>query len=160
MAITVALAAIALISVLVLVIRAGMHVPGGSAATATRAAAENAAKPSAAPAERAGSSAGLSAPRRQGLNSDAANARSRQPFTLDVGGFGSLENASEQRDRLQRLTGFQGWIVPESNGSGYRVVLNSFRSRERAESAAHMLMNSRTLGHVTVVQLPTRDVRQ
>jgi general secretion pathway protein A len=159
MAITIGLAAIALIWVLVLVIRAGMHAPGG-AATATHASVENAAKPSAASAQRVDASTEPTASRRNAASSNAANAGSRQPFTLDVGGYGSLDNAFQERDRLQRLTGFQGWVVPDPNGSGYRVVLNSFRSRERAESAAHMLMNSRTLSRVTVVPLPARDARQ
>lgn len=62
---------------------------------------------------------------------------------------------------MQELTGIEGWVVPAAEGEeGYRVVLGAYRSRERAEGAANMLMNSRTLRNVTVVPLPPRSARQ
>jgi type II secretory pathway predicted ATPase ExeA len=88
--------------------------------------------------------------------------RTRGPFGLDVGGYRDLESAYERRDRLQELTGFQGWVVPAPSGSDrpYRIVLGAYRSRERATGAANMLLRSRTLSDVTVVPLPPRSERQ
>ena len=80
-------------------------------------------------------------------------------FTIDAGGYSDLETALGERDRLQSLTGFRGWVVPATEG-GYRVVLGTYRSQERATAAAKMLLNSQTLSDVTVVPLPPRSERQ
>jgi hypothetical protein len=81
---------------------------------------------------------------------------------LDVGGYVDLESAIADRERMQQLTGFQGWVVDAAEGGGrpYRIVLGVYRSRARATAAANMLLNSRTLRGVTVVPLPPRSARR
>jgi hypothetical protein len=88
--------------------------------------------------------------------------RTTGPFTLDIGGLDGLDHALESRDSMQRLTEFQGWVVPAGDGElkPCRVVLGLYRTRMRAESAADMLRNSHTLRYVTVVPLPPQSLRQ
>ena len=91
---------------------------------------------------------------------EAATPKSRQPYTLLVGGEFDMESAFEARDRMQALTGFEGWIVPAPDGGGmYCIVLGAYRSHERATGAANMLLKSRTLPDVTVVPLPPQGKR-
>lgn len=86
----------------------------------------------------------------------------RGPHTLEVAGPIGYERAFEERERLQLLTGFEGWVVPAAGeGSGkYRVVLGIYRSHQRASAVAEMLLTSRTLDRVHVVPLPPRSQRQ
>ena len=93
---------------------------------------------------------------------DDPSAGSRGPFTIDVGGFREFERALEQRDRLQRLTGFEGWVISAARGEErpYRVVLGVYRNRQRATDAANMLVNSRTLPYAVAVPLPPRSARR
>ena len=92
----------------------------------------------------------------------APDTRPKQPYTIEVGGEFDLATALEQRERMQQLTGFEGWIVPVTDGASetYRIVLGAYRSEERATSAASMLMRSRTLRNVTVGPLPPRSDRR
>ena len=88
--------------------------------------------------------------------------RTRGPFTLEVGQDLDLQAAFDRRDRVQELVGIEAWVVPSPEGSAEpnRVVLGIYRTRERAESAASMLLRSRTLDQVTVVPLPSRRARR
>lgn len=82
-------------------------------------------------------------------------------YTLDVGGYPDLQACLDERDRLQELTGIEGWVIPSPEGAAGppRIVLGIYRSRERAVAAAHMLVSSQTLGQVAVVPLPPRGSR-
>jgi len=91
---------------------------------------------------------------------DRPTMKSRGPFTLDVGRYRDLDDAFDQRNRMEELTGFQGWVVPAPEGRGYRIVLNAYRSYARATSAANMLLRSKTLRNVTVVPLPPKSQRR
>ncbi len=92
----------------------------------------------------------------------AAVAPPHGPYTLDPGLALDMQTALEQRDRLQSLTGIQGWVVPNADPTAgtYRVVLGVFRSYTKATAAADMLVRSRTLDNVQVVALPPRRARQ
>jgi type II secretory pathway predicted ATPase ExeA len=85
----------------------------------------------------------------------------RGPFTLEVGSSPDLQEAYAQRDIVQGLTGFKGWVVPAPEGSGqpHRVIVGIYRQRSRADAAANMLLRSKTLSEVTVVSLPPRARR-
>jgi hypothetical protein len=87
--------------------------------------------------------------------------RERGPYTLDVGGAPELESAVNARHRMQQLTGFEGWVASgfEDGAKPYRVLVGVYRSRERAQSVADMLVNNRTVANVTVVPLPPKSVR-
>ena len=156
---TALLAALVVVSAVALVLRASgiarnraPQVAGATTATAPQDANKARSRPAgASPQSRAGE------PR-----SIASAARPRAPFTLDVGGYVDLESALTQRDRLQQLTGFEGWVVDAADGGGkpYRIVLGVYRSRARATAAADMLLNSKTLRDVTVVPLPPRSTRR
>ena len=50
--------------------------------------------------------------------------------------------------------------IAKGSAEPNRVVLGIYRTRERAESAASMLLRSRTLDQVTVVPLPSRRARR
>jgi cell division protein FtsN len=170
------LAAIVVATAIVLVMRAGSLARSragqvGAAVTATTApqgadkasstAPQDADKASSPDVSRSGRTARATSPvpvgeRRPG----GSTTRSRGPYTLEVGGYSDFENALYQRDRMQELTGFEGWVVPSADGSSYRVVLGAYRSHERATGAANMLLNSRTLSNVTVVPLPPRSQRR
>jgi hypothetical protein len=86
----------------------------------------------------------------------------RGPYTLDVGGSLDVQAALDQRQRLQSLTGVQGWVVsPTEAGDGkYRVVLGIFRSYAKATAAGHTMMRTRTLANAKVITLPPRSMRQ
>jgi hypothetical protein len=79
-----------------------------------------------------------------------------------VGGSLDVQAALDQRQRLQSLTGVQGWVVsPTESGDGkYRVVLGIFRSYAKATAAAHTMMRTRTLANAKVITLPPRSMRQ
>ena len=160
--VTASLTAIAAATVVVLLMRAGSLArrTANVSAVATDTAPKETERPSASTRPRANATPSAARANAQRLESEIA--RPGQAYTLDVGGNLSLEAAYEQRDRMQALTGFEGWVVPDPNDGErtYRVVLNAYRSRQRAESAAHMLLNSRTLPNVTVVPLPPKDVRR
>ena len=86
----------------------------------------------------------------------------RGPYTLDAGVRLDLQTALDERNRIQALTGIEGWVAPAAapGDQEYRIVLGIFRSYARARAAANMLMRSRTLSHVTVVSMPARSTRQ
>jgi type II secretory pathway predicted ATPase ExeA len=94
--------------------------------------------------------------------SEPATSRPEPPYTLDTGGRLDLETAYDERERIQALTGIEGWVVPidEPGADKYHVVLGIFRSYSRARSAAAMLTRSKTLSSVTVITLPPRTSRQ
>jgi cell division protein FtsN len=91
---------------------------------------------------------------------EAPKPRGNGPFTVDVGGPYDYSIALDQRDRLQALTGIEGYVIPSANGEAYRVVLGAYRSYERASSAANMLVRSRTLRYANVVTLPAKEARR
>jgi len=84
------------------------------------------------------------------------------PYTVDVGGYLELDRALEERDRIQRLTGIQGWVVPAAEGTGERnhIVLGIYRAYRRANATATMLTHSRTLREATVIPLPPASDRR
>ncbi len=133
-------------------------------ATATATAPQDANKASSSGVLRAGSrTAGASPVARVGEHGlEGSTTRSRRPYTLDVCGTADLESALDQRDRMQELTGIEGWVVAAAGGGDepYRIVLGAYRSHERATAAANMLLNSRTLSDVKVVPLPPRSARR
>jgi MSHA biogenesis protein MshM len=82
-------------------------------------------------------------------------------YTIAIGEFADLQSAFDERDRIQELTRMDTWVVPATNdGELHRIVLGIYRSQERAEAAANMLLDSRTLDVATVVALPKRSARQ
>jgi type II secretory pathway predicted ATPase ExeA len=82
-------------------------------------------------------------------------------YTIAVGEFADLPAAFDERERIRNLTGMDTWVVPATNeGEPHRIVLGIYRSQERAEAAANMLLDSRTLDVATVVALPKRSARQ
>jgi hypothetical protein len=92
----------------------------------------------------------------------ASAMRPKGPFALDVGGYVDLDTALFERDRMQQLTGFEGWVIDAADGASepYRIVLGVYRSRARATAAADMLLHSKTLKNVTVVPLPPPGKRR
>jgi type II secretory pathway predicted ATPase ExeA len=173
-AITAALAAIVVAAAIALVIRVGVQ--GRKSAGQAAAVTTNALTPLPGNKSSSGGNKDSSSEHRAGSTREAESAparaegsplensiaRSRGPYTLDVGGFRDLDRALEERDRMQRLTGFEGWVVTEAPGEDkpYRVVLGIYRSRQRATAAANMLLNSRTLHYVSVETLPSKSQRQ
>ena len=158
MATTVSLATIGIITAVVLGLRAAGNArshaanAGNAATTASVAPREAGTR-----AARATTTAGASE-----RSSEASTALPRGPYTLDAGVRLDLQTALDERQRMQGLTGIEGWVVP-AVGPGaeeYRVVLGIFHSYNRARAAAGMLMRSRTLAKVTVVSLPPRSTRQ
>ena len=82
-------------------------------------------------------------------------------YTLAVGEFSDLQAAFDERDRLHVLTGMDTWVVPAADELGpHRIVLGIYRSQERAQTAARMLLDTHTLDAATVVLLPKRSARQ
>lgn len=171
LATTAVLAAILVASAVVLILRAGglaRNRAGQQAGVTTSASATQAGDKAASSEKRASSAASRSKSSVAPLASaeeappDGATTMSKGPYTLDVGGFRDFDRALEQRDRLQQLTGFEGWVVTTVAGESrpFRVVLGIYRNRQRATAAADMLLNSKTLGYVTVVPLPPRSTRQ
>jgi type II secretory pathway predicted ATPase ExeA len=160
MAITAALATVVVVGVVALLIRASGHARSGAEAVAT-ATAPVAQDGDATPAsDRERSRTAGTAPKAS-VAEPSSSTDSRGPFTLDVGGPFSFDRALDQRVRMQELTGFEGWVVPaQGQADAYRVVVGVYRSRERATSAANMLLRSKTLPRVVVVPLPPRDARR
>jgi len=154
-AIAASLAAIVLVTVVALVMRAG-SLAHESAETVTATSTTAGDGVAASRAEESKAAAGAARPAKTLVVSP--NGR----YTLDVGGFSDLGTSFQERDRMQSLTGIEGWVVPAPEGSGKpnRIVLGIFHSRERATGAANMLMRSRTLGNVIVVPLPPKSTRQ
>jgi general secretion pathway protein A len=171
MAVTAVLGVILVASAIALVIRgatlarnrAGQTAGAATSATSSQASDKTSSsdKASSQAASRAG--AGVAPPpaveERRGDNSGT---ESRGPFTLDVGGYRDFDRALAERDRLSRLTGFEGWVISAGDGEDrpYRVVLGVYRNRQRAIDAADMLINSRTLHYAAVVQMPPRSARR
>ena len=173
-----ALAAIVVVSAVVLVMRAGglarnragQVAAGTSAATqeaagtavtksaaARRPSRRRAAAPEAPATESPAATATPDAAGETRVEDSIANAR--PPFSLDVGGYSDPDVALNQRDRVQTLTGMEAWVVPTTGDGGYRIVLGIYRSYERATSAANMLIRSKTLSNVTVIRTPPRSQR-
>ena len=92
----------------------------------------------------------------------SATASPRERYTIQVSLRTDPQTASDERYRLQELTGIEGWVVPAAGGEAeqFTVVLGMFRSRERAQSAADALISTRTLEQVAVVPMPPRKLRQ
>ena len=113
----------------------------------------------AAPAEAPAASAAEPAPV---TATPAAEGVIHGPYTIDVGGYLDAQEAADQRDRAQALTGIRGWVVaaPEGTSELNRVVLGMYRARGRADAAAQMLVRSKTLAEATVVHMPSRTVRR
>ena len=150
----IALALVAIVAI-ALVIRAGMRANPAPPPSAVLSAAK--VDTAEAPARSGSSSRG---PRRSSTDSEpSGTAGGKGPFTLDVGGYADLQDAIDERDRAQLLTGFEGWVIPADDGHKHRVVVGAYRSHARATSAANMLIRSRTLKRVSVVPLPPRDER-
>lgn len=149
MAGTAVLAAIVVVTVVAVLIRAGGRAHGPASQVGGVAASAGAASDSASRAP--------AAPRKAGSKS-----KSSRLHTLDVGGYPDFDRANEELARVQELTGIEGWVVPttDGDGEGYRVVLGAYSSTDRAQGAANMLLKSKTLKNVSVVPLPPRSVRR
>jgi hypothetical protein len=158
-----ALVGVGLVAFVFMLVRAGAIARGGGKSGATRATYAPARPMSQAPETR---------PRRARVRSSAVSdsasygveavASGRGPFSIDVGGANDLQSALMERDRVQALTGIQTWVAtaPTGDGQAYRIVVGAFRSRDRAEAAARMLLRSQTLGTATVVPLPRASERE
>lgn len=168
---TAALVTIAVIAVVAVVIRAtertrGRVAMGRVAATASVAPQSERTTSSRVPAPQAPIHHAITAPPasadEQTSGRPTAVAIPRGPYTLDTGVHLDLQSAVDERERLLALTGIQGWVAPvkDSVSEEYRVVLGIFRSYERAQAAANMLMRSNTLPSVEVVSLPPKSTRQ
>jgi septal ring-binding cell division protein DamX len=165
---TVSLAAIVIIAAVALVIRTGglsRSRAGQAEGVATTAdSQQDAGKASSSRALKTGASSAraASATRSAERASIGSTARSKRPYTLDVGGYDDLESALDARVRMQDLTGFEGWVVTANEGGveTYRIVLGVYRSHARATAATRMLLDTRTLREVTVVPLPPQSSRQ
>ncbi len=148
-AITATLGAILVLGIAALVIRAGVMAKSRAAQTAASVAATSSPETLPAPAASRAARATASATRdRPG------------PFSIDVGVVPDLQTAMDERHRLSSLTGFEGFLVPTADGSSYRILLGAYRSQPRAQSAADMLLRSKTLARATVVPLPPKEQRQ
>jgi len=162
------LAALVVVGAVALMMRAGSLARSRSAQNAAVVTTAEPPKPdskeSSTGAPKAGSHAAVPSrpPRVNEHGQVGSSSRSRGPYTLDVGGYSDYGTALDQRDRMQQLTGFEGWVVDAADGGSkpYRIVLGAYRSEERATGAANMLMRSRTLHDVTVVPLPPRNTRR
>jgi type II secretory pathway predicted ATPase ExeA len=159
------LSAFALIAIIALGMRAmrgaGGHASASSASLSPNAASEaKSAEPSRSAREK---SAAPSEPARESnAGADAPAPIPRGMCTLDTGALFDLQGALDERARLENLTGIQAWVAPagDRESGQYRVVIGIFRSYSRALGAAHHLMASHTLSHVTVVAMPPRRTRQ
>ena len=165
---TALLAAVVLITLIVLGLRAGKSSSGhetkatGAAMSAGVAPQHDGGNDSSAPAK--GSRATRTDAEKSSAerSADGEAPQPRPPYTLDAGVSMELERALDEREHMQALTGIQGWVVPvsEPGSEKYDVVLGIFRSYSRAKAAAEMLMRSRTLPNVKVVTLPPKSTRQ
>jgi general secretion pathway protein A len=159
------LSAFALIAIIVLGMRA-MSGAGGHAAASSASLSPDAASgaKSAEPSRSAREKppAPSEPARASDAGTDAAATIPRGMCTLDTGALFDLQGALDERARLENLTGIQAWVAPagDRESGQYRVVIGIFRSYSRALGAAHHLMASHTLSHVTVVAMPPRRTRQ
>ncbi len=82
-------------------------------------------------------------------------------LTLDVGTYLDATYALAQRERLRATTGLEAWIVTDSEGGteSHHVILGVYRSPERAEAAANLLLGRGLVSQASVVPLPARRVR-
>ncbi len=162
LAVTAGLVAIGIITAVVLGLRATGNARKAADGT-TASVALNGGDTSSARASKAGSRASRTAVV-AGASDRASDASPipRGPYTLDAGVRLDLQTALDERNRIQALTGIEGWVAPAAapGDQEYRIVLGIFRSYARARAAANMLMRSRTLSHVTVVSMPARSTRQ
>jgi type II secretory pathway predicted ATPase ExeA len=81
-----------------------------------------------------------------------------QLWALEVGTYVDAGDAGLDRERLVGATGLSGWVV-RSQG-GYRVVLGTYSTRERAEYGARLLLGGRLVEDAAVIPLPPRGRRQ
>jgi len=88
----------------------------------------------------------------------AAQTKPDQLWALDVGTHPDAGMAGMDRERLVEATGLKGWLVRAANG--YRVVLGSYSTRERAERGANLLLGGNLVEQAAVIPLPPRSVRQ
>jgi len=155
---TIALAALVGIGALALIIRAGCHAFGRTGAPAVATSLQ-------APADGTGDSLATTPAGKAKTTSGEAPSSSRisSPtgrYTIEVGGSSDFQSAIEERDRLQLLTGIQGWVIPAEGGQGInRVVLGIYSVQSRAQAAANMLVRSRTLRKAAVVAMPKASAR-
>ena len=148
-AITGTLGGILVLGVAALVIRAGVMAKSRPGQTAAPVAATSSPETSSGPA--ASQSARAATP---------ATRERAGPYSIDVGAVPDRLTAMDERQRLSSLTGFEGFLIPSPDGSSYRILLGAYRSQARAQSAADMLLRSKTLARATVVPLPPKDQRQ
>ncbi len=164
MATTAGLATVVVVAAVVLLIRAGGHARSGTAPVATVTSTAGVPQGGEPAPSTAGpkSSSRAAAPSLKAPVAEASSVpSSKGPYALEVGQYIDFDRALDERDRLQALTGFEGWVVPSSQNGGttYRIVLGVYRSYGRAQGAANMLLRSRTLKSVTVVPLPPKSAR-
>ena len=159
---TYSLVAIAICSVIAFVIRVQLLTSGEMAADATMAGSR--ASVAAASEQRSAvviTGTSRTAVSDSGRVADRAARNSTQKYTLALGELSDLQAAFEERDRIHVLTGMETWVVPAADNSGpHRIVLGIYRSPEREQAVARMLLSSRTLTAATVVVLPKREARQ
>jgi hypothetical protein len=105
------------------------------------------------------------APPAAAVSEPAVDAASKLPaarrYTIEVAKGLDYDAALAERDRVAALTHIHGWvIVPEDGGSDHHVVLGIFSAGERAQSAARMLVRSRTLSEADVIPMPPPRLRR
>lgn len=160
-----ALAALVVVSTIVWVVRAGQrrdvkpdHATVVAAPDSSSAAA---AAPAAASSPPAVAVTAPAAARPDGERKPDSGRPGKQRFTLEVGASADLQAAFAERDRIRALTGMDTWVVPATDGvSPHRIVLGIYRSRERAEKAVRLLIDSNTLETATIAPLPKQSERQ
>jgi len=159
-----ALAAIVTVGAVVLIVRVGLLMGHKSttagAAQAPATAKDGVAQPAAKPADETVKKPGAA---RQATARPAATPATSKTsrWTIDVGGFTSLDRAMEERDIIAQRTNIEAWVVPAPDGSGqlHRVVLGIFSQQSRAIRAADVLVGNQSLGEAHVVPLPPRRDR-
>jgi len=162
------LAAAVIVTAVALVIRAGGLARKGAGRADTLATTANAPQPVVkAPSSRASKARARVVPATSPASeaeraSEGTAARAKGPWTIDVGGYLDLQYALAERDRMQALTGIQAWVIPAPEGGSepHRIVVGMYRSRERADRAANMLVSTKTLSEVAVVPLPPPGARR
>jgi type II secretory pathway predicted ATPase ExeA len=94
--------------------------------------------------------------------SPKTGASSRQRFTLEIGTFVDRGRALAERDRLANETGLDSWMIdgPGVEDGLYPVVLGIYRTRERAEVGAGVLIERGLISHARVTPLPPRRQRR
>ncbi len=93
---------------------------------------------------------------------DTGSGRPAHRYSLEVGTYVDPQEAFIERDRIREATGMKAWVVVAPPGSAEmsRVLLGVYRTEQRAEAAAGMLMNRGTVIEASVVPLPLRGERQ